>query len=188
MSVVKLSVDILLDGNIPPGEVRRKWEETADFQTKETPVKGKPFFRHGKKGGKFTLSYYRSYGSDICDAAFKGEIYEYGDGGCCAKGKITSSPQVRIIAAVIFAVGIILALLCPVALENLPFGGIDPNTGRKNAAEILPVYPALGITAASLAVSAMSLAVDRRKARAITDYLQEFISGGGESEPDDKGD
>lgn len=159
--IVTFSTEILTDGEISVDEARRKWNETAESQARKTKVKGKALFLHGVKGNKFTLFYHQSYGTDWCDTVFTGEIAEYDDGKSQIFGKVTASPTMKKFAAGL-AIGTVPVLLT-IWIVLYCFGVYMP---------ALVSYAVIVIAAVS---AVMSLAVDKGKAKIITEYLYEFL-------------
>jgi len=159
---VTFAVSVLTDGELSANRARLKWSETIEAQSRKAKIKGKALFLHGMKGGKFTLAYYQSYGTDWCDTVFTGEIAEYDDGKSQIFGKVTASPAMKRFA-VGAAVGIIPLLLLIFVVSYYGFGVYLPSV----------VYYG-GIAAAAVS-AVMSLAVDKNKTKIISEYLYNFL-------------
>ena len=105
---------------------------------------------------------------------FTGEIFEYYDGKCQASGKITTSTAMKRFAGLLIAVSIPLAFLFNVILyhislffEVLPF---MPENFSLNE-----LFTFVGALVVLIAIAIMCFAIDKRKVRAVTDYLHEFL-------------
>jgi len=159
---VTFAAEILTDGELSASRAREKWAETAESQARKVKVKGKALFLHGMKDGKLTLAYYQSYGNDICDTVFTGELSEYDDGKSQLYGKVTASPAMKRFAVGIGA-GIIPLLALVFAVGYYGFGVYLPSV----------VYYA-GVAAAAVS-AVMSLAVDKNKTKLISEYLYNFL-------------
>ncbi|MCL1904151.1 MAG: hypothetical protein FWF94_07025 [Oscillospiraceae bacterium] len=171
------STEIILDGEIPSTDAKLKWERAAESGARVGRVKGKALFLHSHKEHKYSLHYYQSYGKDLCDIMFTGEIFEYDEGKSQISGKITVSEAMKLFAWIIIIASFPLALLfnlilyyiTPFVEGYMPFLTKLPETGYNG------VFSFAGAAVALVIVGIMSLKVDKRKVKTVMDYLHEFL-------------
>jgi hypothetical protein len=168
--------EIVLDGELTSAQAREKWEHTATAEARKKKVRGKATYVHSTsaKTRKYILYYYHNYGGDFCDTMFTGEIFEYDEGRCQVSGKVTASTAAKRFAGVLIAFSIPLAFLFNMImyyatphLEILPF---MPSGFKYNE-----LFVFIGAILVINAIAILSLCVDNRRVRNITDYLHEFL-------------
>jgi hypothetical protein len=169
------STEIILDGAIPSSDARQKWKKAIESNARKAKIKGKILFLHSLKDNKYILHYYQSYGRDFCDTMFTGEIFEYDDNKSQITGKITAPVTMKRFAWGLIAASLPLAFLLNVILYyavphfTITQGMDMPETGYNG------VFIFGGTALALIAIAVMSLMVDKRKAKAVMDYLHEFL-------------
>ncbi|MCL2071582.1 MAG: hypothetical protein FWH07_05030 [Oscillospiraceae bacterium] len=171
------SAEIILDGAVSSSEARTNWKNAVESDAHKVKVKGKTLFLHSYKDNRCVLHYYQSYGRDFCDTMFIGEIFEYGEGGSQITGKITASTAMKRFAWIMIAASLPLAFLFNAVLYySLIFlDKLNPyiTTARDTGLYGIFTFAAAAIT--SVIIGIMCLIVDKRKLKAITDYLYNFL-------------
>jgi uncharacterized protein YjeT (DUF2065 family) len=175
---LRISAEIVVDGNITPEEARLKWEQTAVSSSRKVKIKGKSLFLHLKKDGKYVLQYYQNYGSDVCDAVFIGDIYEYDENGSQITGKVKAPRSMKILSIILF----VLALPIAVLINTLLYYVLPTLSQPKMADDmiymgdaVLELLTIAGSGLVIIVIGVMCLIVDKRKVSAIIDYLYNFL-------------
>jgi hypothetical protein len=167
------SSEIVLAGDITTGEARQKWEQAAVSNARKSKIKGKPLFLHSQKKGKYVLHYYQSYGNDVCDAMFTGEIFDYDGGGCQVTGKVTVSSFMKRFAAVLAVAAFPLAILFGIVLRYVLILFDQSNAYEREL--IQDFFAVCGAFFVIAGIAVMCLIVDKRRVQSIMEYLNNFI-------------
>jgi hypothetical protein len=143
--------ELHMTGSDSADSARSRWKERNP-----SPTVGKPHFVRtaDSKEQNLLLFYHHSFGKDMCDTMFTGEILP-NDGGCQLHGYITVTPRMRLFAWIMLiaaaVAGFLTLLFFPLRIAFIVWGG-------------------------GIVLFFVTHQVTKQRANAITDYLQTFIN------------
>lgn len=157
-------------------EVVAEQEENVTYAEKGRQI----FYWESPGDDKYSLKFYHSYKSDMCDTAFYGQVNK-GLSGCQLDGHIKKPGGIWAIFWVIIAVAILILFAFSIAMllsENAETG-------------LIPVFLLTLIPVAFVEVNLLMF--DKKRLKAINEYLREFTTAenidvlGEELEEDERG-
>lgn len=146
-------------------ELAKKIDDTIINQSKaeNLPEKYRQYFYWNKSNGKYMLRFYHSFRSDMCDTAFQGTI-KNGLSGSQLDGIIKKPSGVWAVFWTIIGTAVIIALAFLIALllsEQPEFG-------------LVPIFILILIPVAFVEINLLMF--DKKRLKAVNDYLREFTA------------
>lgn len=157
-------------------EIVAEQEENVTYAEKGRQI----FYWESTGDDKYSLKFYHSYKSDMCDTAFYGQVNK-GLSGCQLDGHIKKPGGIWAIFWVIIAVALLILFAFSIAVLLSE----TPETG------LIPVFLLTLIPVAFVEVNLLMF--DKKRLKAINEYLREFTTAenidvlGEELEEDERG-